>query len=368
MKRIDVRLSGLITLVFLVIVSSCSSASNGMGKRPAKRKPLWKKKTPRKHRMAPEYFALCTAALDGKGYTEILKDPRRQMSHARVSNDHQWITFMRLNRFNRAGIAVEEDGYRETEIMLCRMDGSDLQALVPAKKGIVNANGYWTPDNKGILYVSTDTPTGKAQLFIIDIATRKKKLIPTPPGINAADPHMVGDLVVYAARKKGKKSVIHIINSDGTNDRQVSQVPQGASHGEYDPKLSPDKSKVTFLRWGRDREKGKVDVIVVDLKAGKETNLSPPGSTNIDALPEWSSDGKRLVFWHLDRKQRILKSGLYTMRPDGSDRRKIPLPLGYAHSMPSFFPVMGSGQDAKVIFATRKFSATMYNKLKKQSK
>ena len=50
---------------------------------------------------------------------------------------------------------------------------------------------------------------------------------------------------------------------------------------------------------------GPIHIIMVDVITGEEkdlTALSNPGDNNdIDGLLEWSSDGKLLIFWHLNR-------------------------------------------------------------------
>jgi hypothetical protein len=45
--------------------------------------------------------------------------------------------------------------------------------------------------------------------------------------------------------------------------------------------------------------------------------------------------------------------GLWTLRPDGRDRRMIPLPRGYLHKHPNFFPEDGSSGQAQIIFAAK---------------
>ena len=73
----------------------------------------------------------------------------------------------------------------------------------------------------------------------------------------------------------------------------------------------------------------------------------------VDGVPEWSSDGRRLIYWHANLKE-LKKSGLYTMDPDGRDRRRIPLPGGHFYTMPAFFPGEGSGDSARIIFSAQK--------------
>ena len=69
-------------------------------------------------------------------------------------------------------------------------------------------------------------------------------------------------------------------------------------------------------------------------------------------VPEWSGDGQLLIFWHVERSD-LRQSGLYTMQPNGSDRRRVPLPHGYFYSMPAFFPGQGSGRDARIIYSAK---------------
>ena len=88
-------------------------------------------------------------------------------------------------------------------------------------------------------------------------------------------------------------------------------------------------------------------IVVTDIATGRETVLSPPGS--IEAMPEWSSDGKLVVFWKRDPRT-LRKLGILTMTPDGRDRRLVPLPVGYRYKRPSFFPGEGSSPAARIMF------------------
>lgn len=317
----------------------------------------------------PKSFGIYTSTLDGKNFTEIVTDPKREINHTRVSHDHKWITFTRYNKF-RNGIAVEENGYEETEIVICRLDGSDLQVLVPAKKGCVNGNGHWMLNDEGIIYVSTDTPDKMPRLFVIDIKTKKRTPIPLESKYLPTDPHIVEDMIVFPAKTRAmNKTAIFMMKKDGTALKRITNVPNMA---ENDPKLSPDKSKVVIFRNVISQSpfpaiRGKEwHTIVLDLKTGKEKDISPPGT--IDGVAEWSSDGKLLVLWQLNMAEMIKRvkslsptdpipapvADLFSVRPDGSERRRVPLPDGY-YTMPAFFPGTGSDIDAKIIFSIRTF-------------
>ncbi len=43
-------------------------------------------------------FGVFTSTLDGRDFKKIISDPYREMNHARVSPDKNWITFSRFNK------------------------------------------------------------------------------------------------------------------------------------------------------------------------------------------------------------------------------------------------------------------------------
>jgi Tol biopolymer transport system component len=302
-----------------------------------------------------DLFGIYTSTLSGEDVRLLVSDSSRQMTHPRVSPNRQWITFTRYNRKGFfSGLAEEKGGYKQTSIMLARIDGSDVQTLIPAKKGILNCNSTWSSDGRFLVWLTTENPQRRPQLRKIDLKTRKITNIPTPPGLATTDPHVVGNRIVFPV-VGGDAHYLWIMDLDGRNGKRLTFPNFGTSKragkhqlGDYDPKLSPDGSKVAFMRlYGKEGWR----IFVVDVKTGIERDLSGPH--RIDTLPDWSSDGKRLLFWHIDKKA-LHRMGLYTMRPDGSDRRMIPLPRGYLHGHPHFFPNSGSSPNAKIIYRATK--------------
>lgn len=303
-----------------------------------------------------ERFGLFTATLDGGNVRRILSDPRRELNHARVSPDGKWITFTRYNRRAWNGIARETGGYAETEIMLARLDGSELRSLVPPRKDLVAANGSWSEDGKAILYVSTDNPARRGQINRIDLATGRIAKVPLPGDPWAADPHPHGAKLAISVFDPARQGTsIWLADLESGRSRQVTRPglagidpAVNAPLGDFDPKLSPDGSRLVAMR---NLGKHNWHVVVVDLGSGAERDLS--AARAVDGVPEWSSDGRKLVFWHVDATD-LAKSGLYTMNPDGQERRRIPLPDGHFYTMPAFFPGDGSGDNARIIFSAEK--------------
>ena len=299
-------------------------------------------------------FAIRIATLAGGEGKTVVQNSWQQMSHPRVSPDGEWITFTRYNE-KHWGFAKEEDGYEETEIMLVRLDGSALKTLIPPKPDILNCNSSWMGDGRSLVWMSTDNTHHLPWLMKIEIATGKITRIPTPEKFKTTDPHILGDRIVFPVIEDVDS--IWTMKLDGSDLRQVTHpVDPGGFRwfalpvGDYDPKFSPDGKEIAFMRLMKSAD---WRIFVVNIETGKERNLS--GDNVFDIVPDWSSDGRLIIFPHIDTKD-LSELGLYTMKPDGSDRKIIPLPGGAVLNQPQFFPNSGSGPDAKFVYQAMKFS------------
>ena len=306
-------------------------------------------------RQPSDKFAIYANTLAGTNPVLLESDPVREINHARVSPDGTRFVFTRYNRRNRNGEALEVTSYLQTEIVICRIDGSGCQVVVPARAGIVAANANWTPDGKRLLFVTNDRPSHQPGISSLDLASYVVTAVPSPDSLELADPHAEAGLVVAAAKEQrgARLSRIYMVNTSTGATRPISNPAianlreMDPPLGDHDPKLSPNGRQVALMRhldtddWA---------IVVVNLATGAEHNLSGPHP--VDAVPEWSGDGQTLIFWHVERSD-LRQSGLYTMRPDGSDRRRIALPHGYFYSMPAFFPGQGSRPDARIIYSAK---------------
>lgn len=306
-------------------------------------------------RDAADKFAIYTSSLAGTDRVLLASDPSREINHARVSPDGSRFVFTRYNRRNRNGEALEVTSYLQTEIVVCAIAGNGCNVVVPPRPGFVAANASWTPDGKRLLFVSNDRPSRRPGISSLDLATGVATPLPAPAGLEIADPNeRAGRMVVAGKPEHGARlSQIYLMDpaTGGTRPISAPVIPNlremDPPLGDHDPKLSPDGTRVAVMRhldtddWG---------IFVIDLATGAQHDLSGPHP--VDAVPEWSSDGNLLLFWHVERAD-LKQSGLYTMRPDGTDRRRIPLPRGYFYSMPAFLPGQGSGPTARIIYSAK---------------
>jgi Tol biopolymer transport system component len=299
-------------------------------------------------------FAIYSGTLDGKMQTLIASDPTREINHAHLSPDRSLVAFTRYNLRDADWMALEANGYFETEIVVCAANGDDCKVVLPARRGIIAANASWTPDGQNLLFVSNDTSSGLSGISIYDLKNDRVVPFLQPPTVDLGDPHMVmGSIVVttFGATVTNPTNGLAVGSSQGfrglTSPRFADYVALDPPLGDFDPKLSPDGKKVAVMRHLAQDDWA---IVIVDVATGRETNLS--GSTPVDAVPEWSSDGKLLLFWHVDRNDHS-KSGIYTMRADGTQRTRVPLPSGYFYTMPTFVPNGGSAPTSQIIYSAR---------------
>lgn len=304
------------------------------------------------------HFGIYTARLDGTEMTPLMTSDDREMTHPRVSPDGKRVVLTRYNRKGKDGKATEEQGYEDTEILVVNLDGSGLETIIPAKPGIIAANGCWSPDGKSLIYLSTDNPQRNPEILHIDLETRRVTRMPTPEGLKTTDPHWLGNQMVFPVKGKDVDA-LWVMNADGTKARQVTHPPEKRGlfspglYGDFDPKLSPDGTKVAFMRIAGGTS---WRVMVLDLATGKERLLTPRELTQkgvMQWLPTWSGDGKLLLYVHVNTAK-LSETGLYTMTPEGDERRMVPLPRGYLYGHSTFFPGDGSSPRARIIFTATK--------------
>ena len=310
-----------------------------------------------------DHFSVWISKLDGSERKLLLSDPKRQMSHTRVSPDLKWVVFTTYNNPGADGFAKEGGNYANAEIGLFKLGGTEFKTIAGPMPGEVNANATFSSDGKRIIFMSTRSGKG-THLYWYDIETGVTTQVPTPPSLHRlSDPHEVGNKVIFPSQpEQGGLQAIWMMNRDGSDARQISFPKKNAAapaenpaQGDYDPRLSPDGSNVTIFR----NVGGAFHTVLLDIASGKETDLTEPlfpeRGLTAEGVAAWSSDGQWLVFRHIAvPKEGPQGVGLYLMKPDGSGRKRVPIAKGeFPHVQPEFFPE-GSGSESRVIYQTEK--------------
>jgi Tol biopolymer transport system component len=238
-------------------------------------------------------------------------------------------------------------------------------------------SGYpvWSPDGKRLLFDSARTDPGSADADVVNDVysmrpdgSRVTKLTDSK-GLSA-DPAWSpnGDLIALDADRgdPSRAQGVYVMNSDGTHLRRITVLPPGY-RSDLAPRFSPDGARLVFTRYrGKDRaEKAALftvrldgsglrqlttfalhagdsdwspdgkrivfeaypdpdaygDIYVVDATGQQLRNLTPEKTGSAD--PVWSPNGKLILFLDNGFVSGRGRTGLATMRPDGSARHFV---------------------------------------------
>jgi Tol biopolymer transport system component len=237
------------------------------------------------------------------------------------------ISYMRLNTAGDQFVfsqTVGGDAHDQEEIFTLTSDGRRLRRLTD--------NGYWdlyptwSPDGARIAFLSQRN--GNLGIFVMNAdGSHPTKVFDSSS--DEADIDWVDNLVAFT-----KESRIWIMRPDGSDSRPVSDPPRagewGAAilpFGDYDPRISPDGSKVAFERLlGDESPHGNYDLFAIDLRTSEETRLTH--TRFAQGLASWSHSGQQLAYIVASIDQ-VGQYDLYIMNTDGTGSRNI---------TPSYFP------------------------------
>lgn len=196
---------------------------------------------------------------------------------------------------NGRRIVFQRQGELSDEIWVVNADGSHLTQLTHPDPGCLPDRGTcdgepaWSPDGRQIVF-SRDT----------------------------------GDI---AADEENKG--IWIMNADGTGARQLTQLDQPGQGFDRAPQFSPSGRRLVFERHNvRDAEPvDGIALFVLNLRTGREHRITPYGLEAGDT-PDWSPDGRRILFHDNTSADPDVSANLFTVRPNGTGLRQLTFETG----------------------------------------
>lgn len=236
-----------------------------------------------------------------------------------------------------SGLDLDESGERlvfaqtiggeadtNSEIMTLSTRGADLQRLTDNQ--VWDLYPVFSPDGSQVAFLTWRADT--LDIYRIDSRGGNEQALFASED-HDADISWAGEWVAFT-----RSSRIWLVRPDGSNAHPLTRPPRAGEwgdtnlpFGDYDPRLSPDGSKIVFSRLVDDASvHGNYDFFVISTNGSAETRLTQTGYTQ--GFASWSHDGEKILFI-VAAIGDVGKYDLYWMKADGSGQQNI---------TPDYFP------------------------------
>lgn len=265
---------------------------------------------------------------------ELIYSTSREIQIIRVDSSGQKLAFSQK---------VEGDEDQHFEILTIGVDGTGLTQLTDNNQWDVYP--CFSPDGTKIAFLSWRGSNFDIYVMNSD-GTNQQKLYDS--GGHDADIDWKGDRIAFT-----RDHQIWTIKEDGTDAKRLTNPPNAGQWGtanlpigDYDPRFSPDGSKVAFERLGNvNSAYGDYDIYVINSDGSDETRLTHTGYSQ--GFAHWSNAGDKFVFI-VSAIGTEGKYDIYMMNSDGSNIHDI---------TPDYFPseflchnAIFSKDDSKIYF------------------
>jgi TolB protein len=229
-------------------------------------------------------YQIWTMNADGTGQRQVT-DGKRPYFYPSWSPDSTQLTFQGL---------IHEGERLDYDIFACKADGTDMRQLTD--DWFDQEQPLWSPDGSQILYKSESKEGewgGPDELWTVTPDGRTAtQLTHTPTAYEfqhtwSPDGSKIAFVSTHDTQEHDdmNRNEIYVMDKDGSNQRKVTNEPQGA----YNPAWSPDGTKLAYT-W---RRKNSEIAVINEDGTGRQVLTDLPTE---DMWPEWSPDGSTIAF------------------------------------------------------------------------
>ncbi len=215
------------------------------------------------------------------------------------------------------------------DIYVMNFDGSNKVNLTNTPYGFFERYAKWSPDGKKIIYITDtprgsrkEQPEYAGEIWIMNADGAEKKNLTNNPAVDSSPSWSPdGKKIVFVSSRDGNRE-IYVMNADGTDQKNTTNNLSV----DYAPKWSPDGKKIAFLstrgRKEYDRKKSlkkdkNIEIYVMNSDGTNLKNITNhPGK---DSNFAWSPDGEKIAFSSI----RDNNEDIYTVNTDGSGLKRL---------------------------------------------
>lgn len=240
-----------------------------------------------------------------------------------VFSSDEEISFLDINHSNTAVIFSQGDDKSEEIFSLEFFDNTIHQLTDNRYRDMYPV---WSPNDQEVAFLSFRDDN--LDIYVMDSNGDHEKLL-YGSEYHDADLDWEEEGIVFT-----RNSRIWIMNDDGSDARAITSSPNAGvksdanlPFGDYDPRISPDGSKVLFSRLVDDISvHGNYDFFLIDIDGSNELRLTNSGFSQ--GIAQWSISGKEIVYSVAAIQDKGVYD-IYMMDEDGSNVRNI---------TPSYYP------------------------------
>ena len=264
------------------------------------------------------HYEIAIMNLDGTGKQRLTEN--YGLDHYPVwSPDGKQIAF--LSTLHRS--SIDRNNYpANIQLYAMAADGSDVRRLAkPEHRGSALLPPVWSPDGKYVAYLEMWLP-GKGLTYDLEktilYTVRVADSMLTAIGISTlVTPAWSPDGRFLAFVKTDEPRGIYTARPDGTDLQQVLQLIRPTIHVSW----SPDGSAFYVIT-----DELELNVIEADGRGLRQVSLGTSSNDTGETRVAWSPDGRRIAVYipsHRATNGLNVRPQLYTVAPDGTDRRDL---------------------------------------------
>ena len=181
-------------------------------------------------------------------------------------------------------IATGSKGAKQYALQIADMDGYNPDTILNSSQPIMSPS--WSPDANKLAYVSFEKK--KAQIYVQDVATGKRRLVSAARGVNGAPSWSPDGTKLALTLSRDGNLEIYTLD---LKSLRVKRLTRNSSI-DTEPVWSPDGKSIAFVS---DRS-GRPQVYRMPAQGGRAQRLSFQG--NYNARPVFQPGGKMLAIVH----------------------------------------------------------------------